>query len=143
MSSSVSGDQEHEQFLSLLAGLECWSDGVVPDKVGTVKCNRAVTVPAGSEFLLRGTLPKNVKISPGSTVMTEPTYSHSTPRGLMVASVGRQMGPSQVVMGKIAVCPHCPRCVISNDLEGRAPLESIKTSAPLEIVCIDFWTAAM
>ena len=38
---------------------------------------------------------------------------------------------------------HCPRCVISKtaDPEGRAPLESIKTSAPLEIVCIDFWTA--
>lgn len=37
----------------------------------------------------------------------------------------------------------CPRCVISKtpDPEGRAPLESIKTSAPLEIVCIDFWTA--
>ena len=38
---------------------------------------------------------------------------------------------------------HCPRCVISKtaDPEGRTPLESIKTSAPLEIVCIDFWTA--
>lgn len=37
----------------------------------------------------------------------------------------------------------CPRCVIgkSPDPEGRAPLENIKTSAPLEIVCIDFWTA--
>ena len=37
----------------------------------------------------------------------------------------------------------CQRCVISKtaDPEGRAPLESIKTSAPLEIVCIDFWTA--
>lgn len=92
MSSSVSGDQEHEQFLSLLAGLECWSDGVVPDKVGTVKCNRAVIMPAGSEFLLWGTLPKNVKISPGSTVMTEPTSSHSTPRGLMVASCGATDG---------------------------------------------------
>ena len=27
------------------------------------------------------------------------------------------------------------------DPEGRAPMESIKTSALLEIVCIDFWTA--
>lgn len=37
----------------------------------------------------------------------------------------------------------CPRCVIGKypDPEGRAPIESIKTSAPLEIVCIDFWTA--
>lgn len=38
---------------------------------------------------------------------------------------------------------HCQRCVVSkaNDPEARAPLESIKTSAPLEIVCIDFWSA--
>uniref|UniRef100_A0A669C967 Gypsy retrotransposon integrase-like protein 1 n=1 Tax=Oreochromis niloticus TaxID=8128 RepID=A0A669C967_ORENI len=37
----------------------------------------------------------------------------------------------------------CQRCVVGKaaDPEGRAPLESIKTSAPLEIVCIDFWTA--
>lgn len=87
VSSSASGDQEREQFLSLLAGLERWSDGEVPDKVGTVKCYRAVTLPAGSEFLVWGTLPKNVKISPGSTVMTEPTSSHSAPRGIMVAKV--------------------------------------------------------
>lgn len=87
VSSSASGDQEREQFLSLLAGLERWSDGGVPDKVGTVKCYKAVTLPPGSEFLVWGTLPKNVKISPGSTVMTEPTSSHSAPRGIMVAKV--------------------------------------------------------
>lgn len=36
----------------------------------------------------------------------------------------------------------CPQCVITKtaDPEGREPLESIKTSAPLEIICIDFWT---
>lgn len=38
---------------------------------------------------------------------------------------------------------HCKRCVVSKTLEpeARAPLESIKTSAPLELVCIDFWSA--
>ncbi|XP_019220262.1 uncharacterized protein LOC106098742 [Oreochromis niloticus] len=37
----------------------------------------------------------------------------------------------------------CKRCVISKTLEpeGRAPLESIKTTSPLELVCIDFWSA--
>ncbi|KAL2092924.1 hypothetical protein ACEWY4_010236 [Coilia grayii] len=35
------------------------------------------------------------------------------------------------------------RCVVSQtpEPEGRAPLESVKTTAPLQLVCIDFWTA--
>lgn len=38
---------------------------------------------------------------------------------------------------------HCARCVVGKTPEpdGRAPLESIETTAPLELVCIDFWTA--
>ena len=34
-------------------------------------------------------------------------------------------------------------CVMSKTPEpdGRAPLENVKTTAPLELVCIDFWTA--
>lgn len=37
----------------------------------------------------------------------------------------------------------CMRCVASKtpEPEGRAPLESIKTTRPLELVCIDFWSA--
>lgn len=37
----------------------------------------------------------------------------------------------------------CGRCVLSKTPEpaARAPLESIKTTAPLELVCIDFWSA--
>ena len=37
----------------------------------------------------------------------------------------------------------CRRCVFSKspEPEGRAPLESIVTSRPLELVCIDFWSA--
>lgn len=38
---------------------------------------------------------------------------------------------------------HCQRCVVSKVLEpdGRAPLESIVTTRPLQLVCIDFWSA--
>lgn len=38
---------------------------------------------------------------------------------------------------------HCQRCVVSKtpEPEGRAPLESIRTVRPLELVCIDFWSA--
>lgn len=37
----------------------------------------------------------------------------------------------------------CARCVAGKTPEpdGRAPLESIRMTAPLELVCIDFWTA--
>lgn len=37
----------------------------------------------------------------------------------------------------------CQRCIVSKtfDPEGRAPLESIVTTRPLELVCIDFWSA--
>ncbi len=37
----------------------------------------------------------------------------------------------------------CKRCVLSKtpEPEARAPLVSITTTAPLELVCIDFWTA--
>ncbi len=37
----------------------------------------------------------------------------------------------------------CQRCVVSKtpEPEGRAPLESIRTVSPLELVCIDFWSA--
>lgn len=39
----------------------------------------------------------------------------------------------------------CKRCVVSKtpEPEGRAPLRSVKTTSPLEIVCIDFWSAEL
>lgn len=37
----------------------------------------------------------------------------------------------------------CQRCILAKtpDPSARAPLESIRTSAPLELVCLDFWSA--
>jgi hypothetical protein len=39
----------------------------------------------------------------------------------------------------------CERCIVGKTLEpaARAPLESIHTSEPMELVCIDFWTAEL
>ena len=39
----------------------------------------------------------------------------------------------------------CARCAVGKTPEpdDRAPLESIKMSRPLELVCIDFWTAEL
>ncbi|KAF1373333.1 hypothetical protein PFLUV_G00259440 [Perca fluviatilis] len=38
---------------------------------------------------------------------------------------------------------HCQRCIVSKTVEpeGRAPLENIISTRPLELVCIDFWSA--
>ena len=38
---------------------------------------------------------------------------------------------------------HCQRCTVSKTVEpeGRAPLETITSTRPLELVCIDFWSA--
>ena len=37
----------------------------------------------------------------------------------------------------------CPRCILAKTPEpsARAPLESFRTSAPMDLVCLDFWSA--
>lgn len=50
VSAPSSGENsESEKFLSLLAGLTRWKGDDPPDKVGTVRCNKAVTLIPGSE----------------------------------------------------------------------------------------------
>lgn len=82
-----SGDPEAERFLSMLSGLNPWKDGNAPDKVGTVKCYSATCLEPGREYLVWGKLPRNTSVSPGSTIMTEPTSSRSAPRGVLVAKL--------------------------------------------------------
>lgn len=81
------GDPETEHFLSMLSGLNPWKGEDVPDKVGTVRCNSATCLEPGREYLIWGKLPKNTVVSPGSTVITEPTSSRSAPRGVLVAKI--------------------------------------------------------
>lgn len=80
-------DPETERFLSMLSGLSPWKGVDIPDKVGTVRCNSATCLEPGREYLIWGKLPKNTSVSPGSTVMTEPTSSRSAPRGVLVAKM--------------------------------------------------------
>lgn len=80
-------DTESEQFLSMLAGVDRWKGKDVSDKIGTVRCNTAVCLDPGQEYLIWGKLPKNAALSPGSTVVTEPTSSRSSPRGILVARI--------------------------------------------------------
>ena len=86
-----SRDTETEHFLSMLSGLNPWKGGDVPDKVGTVRCNSATCLEPGCEYLIWGKLPKNTVVSPGSTVMTEPTSPRSAPRGVLVAKLVTQL----------------------------------------------------
>ncbi len=57
----------------------------MPDKIGTVRCNSAISLEPGREYLVWGRLPKHTEVSPGSAVLTEPTSSWSAPKGILVA----------------------------------------------------------
>lgn len=50
------------------------------------------------------------------------------------------MGLSKDVAEYVRCCRHC---VVSKsqEPEAKTPLENIRTSEPLELVCVDFWTA--
>lgn len=61
------------QFLDLVANSSRWRGEELPDVIGTVKLQQSVTLLARQEYLIWGKLPKNVPMSPGSTVNAEPT----------------------------------------------------------------------
>lgn len=48
------GDPESEQFLSMLAGLDCWRGEEVPFQIVTVRSNLAVCLEPGREYLMCG-----------------------------------------------------------------------------------------
>lgn len=83
-------DSDVEKFLSMFTGVECWKGCEVPDKIGTVKLTQAVTLLPKHEHLVWGRLPANAPMSPGSTVVVEPTSSKAMPRGVLV---GRLVTP--------------------------------------------------
>ncbi|KAK0134294.1 hypothetical protein N1851_030145 [Merluccius polli] len=59
----------------------------LPDMIGTVKLRQSVTLLGKQEHLVWGKLSNNVPMSPGSTVIVEPTSSKSMPRNIMVGCV--------------------------------------------------------
>ncbi|KAJ7992883.1 hypothetical protein DPEC_G00266690 [Dallia pectoralis] len=83
-------DPNVEQFLSMFTNVERWRGSEVPDKIGTVKLTQAVTLLPRHEHLVWGRLPASVPMSPGSTVVVEPTNSKAMPRGVLV---GRLVTP--------------------------------------------------
>lgn len=87
LASGGSPPSKCEQFINLLTGPTQWEGEEPPAKIGTVKLHRSVTLLARQEHLVWGKLPANVPLSPGSTVIVEPTSSKSMPRNIMVGRV--------------------------------------------------------
>lgn len=85
--SSQSGNAECEEFLELLGCTSRWSGSTRPEKLGSVKLRQAVTLLPRCKHLVWGKLPGNAHISPGSTVIVEPTTSRSAPRHVLVGRV--------------------------------------------------------
>lgn len=77
-------DPEVERFLSMFTTVEPSRGTSCPEKIGTVKLTQAVTLLPQHEHLVWGKLPAQVPMSPGSTVVVEPTGSKTMPRGVLV-----------------------------------------------------------
>lgn len=82
---------EWEQIVHLLANSSPLRGDELPDMIRTVKLQPSVTLLAKQEHLVWGKLPKNVPMSPGSTVIVEPTSSKFMPRNMMVGCVIRTL----------------------------------------------------
>lgn len=76
-----------ELFLDVMANTCRWRGDNLPEKVGTVKLQRAVTLMAKQEHLVWGRLPSNAPMSLGSTVVVEATSSKSMPRDVIIGCV--------------------------------------------------------
>lgn len=85
--SSNNEDDECSRFLSLFSNTERWRGESIPDKVGTVKLQRSVTLEPQTEHLVWGKLPQSSILSVGSTVIVEPTESNARPRQILVGRV--------------------------------------------------------
>uniref|UniRef100_A0A3Q1FAW3 Gypsy retrotransposon integrase-like protein 1 n=1 Tax=Acanthochromis polyacanthus TaxID=80966 RepID=A0A3Q1FAW3_9TELE len=82
----TAGD-ESSQFLSVLSNSERWQGGPMPDRIGTVKLKKSVTLEPLREHLVWGKLPASAPLSVGSTVIVEPTQSRARPRNVLVGRV--------------------------------------------------------
>lgn len=84
MSSSGHCDGGEDKLVQLLANVERWRGGDIPEKVGTVKLKRAVTLEPLQEHLVWGRLSDLHHVSAGSAVIVEPTTARSRPRNILV-----------------------------------------------------------
>ena len=96
-----SNDPECEQFLELLSCTARWSGPELPSVIGTVRLRQAVTLLPQQEHLVWGKLPASACVSPGSTVIVEPTSARSAPRNILVGRIVTPMWGDRWVPMKI------------------------------------------
>ena len=77
-------EEDDEQLFSLLANVERWRGSEVPDKVGTLRLKRAVTLEPMQEHLVWTQLKNAQNVSAGSAVVIEPTSARSRPRNILI-----------------------------------------------------------
>lgn len=78
---------DYEHFLDVMSCTTRWRGNEVPDKIGTVKLSCAVTLLPQCEHLVWGKLPSIAPMSPGSTIVVEPSASKARPRDILVGRV--------------------------------------------------------
>ncbi|KAK0133435.1 Retrovirus-related Pol polyprotein from transposon 412 [Merluccius polli] len=111
--SSSSSDPECEQFLQLLSCVSRWSGPELPSKIGTVRLRQAVTLLPQQEYVVWAKLPSSAPVSPGSTVIVEPTSAWSTPKNILV---GRLVTPIPVTLRRNAKLADVSPCLAVEDL---------------------------
>ncbi|KAK0136712.1 hypothetical protein N1851_027119 [Merluccius polli] len=84
VSAPDSGDGEEVKLINMLANVERWNVGSIPDKVGTVRLKRAMTLEPMQEHLVWGRLRNTTDLSAGSAVLMEPSSLRSTSRSVIV-----------------------------------------------------------
>lgn len=72
---------------SLLSYSDEWEGGAMPNRIGTAKLKRCVTLQPMSEHLVWAKLPASDITGVGSTVIIEPTQSKARPAQIMVGRV--------------------------------------------------------
>lgn len=72
------------RLISMVANVERWRGGDVPDKVSTLRLKQAVTLEPMQEHLMWGRLRHTNNLSVGSTVVTEPSSLRSKPKTILV-----------------------------------------------------------
>ena len=106
--SSSSSDPECEQLLQLLSCVSRWSGPELPSKIGTVRLRQAVTLLPQQEYVVWGKLPSNAPVSPGSTVIVEPTSARSTPKNILVGRLVTPMWGDRWIPVKVLNPTHSP-----------------------------------
>lgn len=84
LSFDASNNSDHNKLIQLLSNVERWKGSSVPDKVGTVRLKRSVTLEPLREHLVWAKLTELKNLSAGSAIIAEPCRARSRPRNVLI-----------------------------------------------------------